>query len=441
MHSDGVFIELSPDPPPRVDSRPDLSLHISLPFSEAVVDPLSAAAGKGLGGERRNGSFHEPSASRGGGIDGRSYSRDRTGLSVAHIPNHDLEEENRLPTLLSGDISENNRVRNGGFLALGGFPDGLRPIKGIPIYQSRQFPFLPPENIMRDDPIDPKHRRPQFLCNPWSTYSTYNPLASSSLPYLGRRSEDLSSILGSGHTDSTTAGRFNRGSLFSNQLQSQHGYHHFGGGPDMRSGFMLKTPTRRSMRAPRMRWTSTLHARFIHAVELLGGHERATPKSVLELMDVKELTLAHVKSHLQMYRTIKTTDRSAASLGLSDGSGEDDVSPVGNMANNHVFDGTIDQGKMSPEGLSPHENDYPLTSASTSSLWSNPSSGEGYDQFRSGDKDVLRPGPPFYSQERAALPFEGCSPRKGCLRSNSGRKIPCLEFTLGRRDWQDEEDE
>ncbi|XP_074561148.1 putative transcription factor KAN2, partial [Curcuma longa] len=26
-------------------------------------------------------------------------------------------------------------------------------------------------------------------------------------------------------------------------------------------------------RAPRMRWTTTLHARFVHAVELLGGHE------------------------------------------------------------------------------------------------------------------------------------------------------------------------
>ena len=31
--------------------------------------------------------------------------------------------------------------------------------------------------------------------------------------------------------------------------------------------------SKRSSRAPRMRWTTALHARFVHAVELLGGHE------------------------------------------------------------------------------------------------------------------------------------------------------------------------
>ncbi|XP_022137120.1 transcription repressor KAN1-like [Momordica charantia] len=92
-----------------------------------------------------------------------------------------------------------------------------------------------------------------------------------------------------------------------------------------RSRFMPRIQSRRNSRAPRMRWTSSLHSRFIRAVQLLGGHERATPKSVLELMDVKDLTLAHVKSHLQMYRTVKNTDKQTAS---SEGSGEEDFLPA-----------------------------------------------------------------------------------------------------------------
>ncbi|XP_026662579.2 uncharacterized protein LOC103701201 isoform X2 [Phoenix dactylifera] len=59
---------------------------------------------------------------------------------------------------------------------------------------------------------------------------------------------------------------------------------------------------------PRLRWTPDLHLSFIRAVERLGGQERATPKLVLQMMNVRGLSIAHVKSHLQMYRSKKLDD-------------------------------------------------------------------------------------------------------------------------------------
>ncbi|XP_071904207.1 uncharacterized protein [Coffea arabica] len=69
----------------------------------------------------------------------------------------------------------------------------------------------------------------------------------------------------------------------------------------------IKTGIRKYKKSsfPRLRWTPELHEHFVEAVEHLGGKQKATPKRIIQMMGVRGLQMSHVKSHLQMYRSLK----------------------------------------------------------------------------------------------------------------------------------------
>lgn len=102
--------------------------------------------------------------------------------------------------------------------------------------------------------------------------------------HSSNRSSTTSSDSGSSLSELSHENGFLKKHLLSLGFDHHNPYHHYQRhsskmfqpqiyGRDFKRTSSSVVSLKRSIRAPRMRWTSTLHAHFVHAVQLLGGHE------------------------------------------------------------------------------------------------------------------------------------------------------------------------
>nr|CAB3483002.1 unnamed protein product [Digitaria exilis] len=262
----------------RAASAPDLSLHISLPSSASSPSP-SAAPGRLAGAQPAGGG--DPWRR----LDGSTAS---TELSLSPPP------PPRQETTPAGDVlpwrlrpTATNKYSSSAAAASSSSSFAAEASSTfVPVTMSRIS--LDVAAAARERPINGV---PIYGTSPRVGLYNYNPYHhSSSWPSSLRSTTTSPAAHGDPaaaaflspsayHRMLSSTGRLHLHGVLGDTLRggygSGHHQQHLGTSLAASARYMPKFPaSRRGMRAPRMRWTSSLHARFVHAVELLGGHER-----------------------------------------------------------------------------------------------------------------------------------------------------------------------
>lgn len=293
----------------RAASAPDLSLHISLPSSSTASPSASPAPGlqQGAGGAAGRGAQQPAGGDPWRRLNGSTAS---TELSLSPPPRqHEVAAAGDVlpwrfrPPPAANYSSSSSTAETATLVPVTVTVPRLsfdaaaeaaraRPINGVPVYSSRRagaaHPFLgggageyrqqghhhpKAAGLYNNNPYHHSSSWPSSLLRSTTTTSPAGAAAPSASDTASASASYLSPS--AYHRVLSSTGRLHLQGVLADTLRGYGGGHHQHLGSLAAARYMPRLPvSRRGMRAPRMRWTSSLHARFVHAVELLGGHER-----------------------------------------------------------------------------------------------------------------------------------------------------------------------
>ncbi|KAI4300705.1 hypothetical protein L6164_034051 [Bauhinia variegata] len=187
------------------------------------------------------------------------------------------------------------------------FEPSEHQIKNIPGFSSEFQKKIDPEIVFCQSHGDNFINNTQLDESFWSSYDdSFNHVQfqGHNMPFYEHFSED-SKLPEENDTTATIVGSWLPASISSQRNRDNHDKHSSGpsgaGGISSSSSNYVSRTVSKGKR--RIRWTKDLHELFITIVDRLGGPQKAKPKEILKMMGSDELSISHIKSHLQNYRS------------------------------------------------------------------------------------------------------------------------------------------